>query len=299
MSQDRGGMSETPAAKRIRVVGIGTGDPEHLTLQAVRALSDVAAVFVLDKRAETADLVEIRKRICDAHITRPYRLVSVDDPPRERNPADYGATVEAWHAARAERLEAAFAAHLGMGEVGALLVWGDPALYDSTLRILERIAARGRLTLACEVIPGISSVQVLCARHAVPLNAIGAAVCITTGRRLAAGWPAGAESVVVMLDGDPSFAGLDPDLTIHWGAYLGAPDEILVAGRLGDVADEICHLRAEARARHGWIMDIYLLSQAKSGTPKDGSLGGGRGRSPWEPQGAALQPPKGLPFGNP
>lgn len=245
--------------RQIRVIGIGTGDPEHLTLQAVRALSDVDAVFVLDKRAETADLVEIRKRICAAHIRNPYRVVTVEDPPRERHPADYGATVEAWHAARAERLETAFQAELEAGQVGAILVWGDPALYDSTLRILDRIASRGRLALSYAVIPGLSSVQVLAARHGVPLNAIGGPVLITTGRRLAAGWPEGADSVVVMLDGDPRFAHLDPDLTIYWGAYLGSPDEILVAGRLGTVGDEIRTVRAEARARHGWIMDIYLL----------------------------------------
>jgi precorrin-6A synthase len=245
--------------RQIRVIGIGTGDPEHLTLQAVRALSDVDAVFVLDKRAETADLVEIRKRICAAHIRNPYRVVTVDDPPRERHPADYGATVEAWHAARAERLETAFAAQLEAGQVGAILVWGDPALYDSTLRILDRIASRGRLALSYAVIPGLSSVQVLAARHGVPLNAIGGPVLITTGRRLAAGWPEGADSVVVMLDGDPRFAHLDPDLTVYWGAYLGSPDEILLAGRLGTVGDEIRRVRAEARARHGWIMDIYLL----------------------------------------
>lgn len=245
--------------RQIRVIGIGTGDPEHLTLQAVRALSDVDAVFVLDKRAETADLVEIRKRICAAHIRNPHRVVTVDDPPRERHPANYGATVEAWHAARAERLETAFAAELEAGQVGAILVWGDPALYDSTLRILDRIASRGRLALSYAVIPGLSSVQVLAARHGVPLNAIGGPVLITTGRRLAAGWPEGADSVVVMLDGDPRFAHLDPDLTIYWGAYLGSPDEILLAGRLGTVGDEIRRVRAEARARHGWIMDIYLL----------------------------------------
>jgi precorrin-6A synthase len=245
--------------RQIRVIGIGTGDPEHLTLQAVRALSDVDAVFVLDKRAETADLVEIRKRICAAHIRNPHRVVTVEDPPRERHPADYGATVEAWHAARAERLETAFAAELEAGQVGAILVWGDPALYDSTLRILDRIASRGRLALNYAVIPGLSSVQVLAARHGVPLNAIGGPVLITTGRRLAAGWPEDAESVVVMLDGDPRFVHLDPDLTIYWGAYLGSPDEILVSGRLGTVGDEIRTVRAEARARHGWIMDIYLL----------------------------------------
>ncbi|EIZ85943.1 precorrin 6A synthase [Methylobacterium sp. GXF4] len=245
--------------RQIRVIGIGTGDPEHLTLQAVRALSDVDAVFVLDKRAETADLVEIRKRICAAHIRNPHRVVTVEDPPRERHPADYGATVEAWHAARAERLETAFAAELEAGQVGAILVWGDPALYDSTLRILDRIASRGRLALSYAVIPGLSSVQVLAARHGVPLNAIGGPVLITTGRRLAAGWPEGADSVVVMLDGDPRFAHLDPDLTVYWGAYLGSPDEILLAGRLGTVGGEIRTVRAEARAQHGWIMDIYLL----------------------------------------
>jgi precorrin-6A synthase len=248
-----------PETRTLRVVGIGTGDPEHLTLQAVRALSDVDAVFVLDKRAETADLVEVRRRICAAHIRRPHRLIAVEDPPRERRPADYAGTVAAWHAERAERLEAAIGGGLGAGEVGAILAWGDPALYDSILRILERIAARGHLALAYDVVPGLSSVQVLAARHRVPLNRIGGAVQITTGRRLAAGWPAGVDSVVVMLDGDPTFSGLDPDLTIYWGAYLGGPDEILVAGRLGTVADEIRRLRGQARARHGWIMDIYLL----------------------------------------
>jgi len=258
--------------RQIRVIGIGTGDPEHLTLQAVRALADVDAVFVLDKRAETADLVAIRRRICAAHIRAPHRLVTVDDPPRERRPADYGSTVEAWHAARAERLETAFAAHLGAGQVGAILAWGDPTLYDSILRILDRIAANGRIALTRTVIPGLSSVQVLAARHGVPLNGIGGPVLITTGRRLAAGWPAEAESVVVMLDGAPTFDHLDPDLTIFWGAYLGSPDEILIAGRLSSVGDEIRRVRAEARDRHGWIMDIYLLRRDRAATDKaDGS----------------------------
>ncbi|WP_342109750.1 precorrin-6A synthase (deacetylating) [Methylobacterium sp. SI9] len=262
--------------RQIRVIGIGTGDPEHLTLQAVRALADVDAVFVLDKRAETADLVAIRRRICAAHIAKPHRVITVEDPPRERRPADYGSTVAAWHAARAERLEAAFAEHLGPGEVGAILAWGDPALYDSVLRILDRIAARGQVAFTRTVIPGLSSVQVLAARHGVPLNGIGGSVLITTGRRLAAGWPQGVEddvdSVVVMLDGDPAFGPLDPDLTIFWGAYLGSPDEILIAGRLGDVDAEIRRVRAEARERHGWIMDIYLLRRDRAATDKaDGS----------------------------
>ncbi|GJE61354.1 precorrin-6A synthase (deacetylating) [Methylobacterium trifolii] len=245
--------------RTIRVIGIGTGDPEQLTLQAVRALSEVDAVFVLDKGSEKADLVALRREICARHAKAGLRFVVAGDPERERRPADYAGTVEAWHAARASLLEALIADELGAGEVGAFLVWGDPALYDSTLRILERITARGRLAFACEVVPGISSVQVLAARHRIPLNRIGAPVHITTGRRLAAGLDPEADSTVVMLDADPRFDHLDPELTIYWGAYLGTRDEILRSGRLGTVGPEIRRVRAEARARHGWIMDTYLL----------------------------------------
>ena len=245
--------------RTIRVIGIGTGNPEHLTLQACRALADVEAVFVLDKGAAKADLVALRRDLCARHIRGTYRFVAAEDPERERRPADYAGTVEAWHAARAELLERLVAAELGPDGIGAFLVWGDPALYDSTLRILDRIRAAGRLAFTCEVVPGISSVQALAAGHRIPLNRIGGPVQITTGRRLAQGMPPEADSVVVMLDADPTFAHLDPDLTIHWGAYLGTADEILVSGRLGTVAPEIRARRAEARARHGWIMDTYLL----------------------------------------
>ena len=132
-------------------------------------------------------------------------------------------------------------------EVGAILVWGDPSLYDSTLRVLERIRAAGRLDLACAVVPGITSVQALTAAHRILLNRIGADVLITTGRNLAAQGLV-ADSTVVMLDGEPAFDRLDPELTIYWGAYLGSPDEILVSGRLGTVAPEIRRRRAEASA---------------------------------------------------
>ncbi|WP_375453662.1 precorrin-6A synthase (deacetylating) [uncultured Methylobacterium sp.] len=243
----------------LRVVGIGTGNPEHLTLQAVAALADVDAVFVLDKGADKDALVALRRGICAAHIRKPYRLVAAADPPRDRRPSDYAGAVEAWHAARADLLGGLIRANLGAGEIGAFLVWGDPALYDSTLRILDRILARDPAAFAYTVIPGISSVQVLAAAHRIPLNRIGGPVHITTGRAIAGGLPPGAGSTVVMLDADPSFDNLDPELTIHWGAYLGSPDELLVTGRLGTVGPEIRRLRAEARARHGWIMDVYLL----------------------------------------
>lgn len=246
--------------RTLLVIGIGTGNPEHMTIQAIRALNTADVVFALDKGRQKADLVDLRREICARYLTdRPYRFVEAQDPERDRNPSDYGATVEAWHAARATLYEAMIATELDAEGCGAILVWGDPSLYDSTLRIIDRILVRGHLALDVRVIPGITSVQALAASHRIPLNRIGAPITITTGRQIAGGLGEGADTTVVMLDGRPRFDHLDPDLTIYWGAFLGSADEILVSGRLGDVAAEIGAVREAARARHGWIMDTYLL----------------------------------------
>ncbi|HLH14992.1 MAG TPA: SAM-dependent methyltransferase, partial [Solirubrobacteraceae bacterium] len=126
--------------------------------------------------------------------------------------------------------------------------------------VLARIRAAGGLDFELEVIPGITSVQALAARHRTTLNRVGRPVQITTGRRLAAGFPAGVDEVVVMLDADCAFLELsDEDLEIHWGAYVGMDDEILVSGTVREVGGEIARLRSEARERKGWIMDSYLL----------------------------------------
>jgi precorrin-6A synthase len=110
------------------------------------------------------------------------------------------------------------------------------------------------------VIPGITSVQALAARHRQPLNRIGEPVHITTGRRLADGLPAELDSAVVMLDAGFAAAGLDdPGLHVYWGAYLGTRDERLISGPLREVADEIAATKRELRERNGWIMDTYLI----------------------------------------
>jgi precorrin-6A synthase len=250
----------------VLVVGIGAGDPEHLTVQAIRALNRAHVVFVVEKGTAADELAALRRQILARHLEpgRAPRVVAVPDPPRDRAAAAYAAAVEDWRARRADGWEQAIAGELGEDCCGAFLVWGDPAIYDSTIAILDDIQARGRVAFAYEVIPGISSLQVLAARHRVPFNRVAGAVQITTGRRLAAGFPAEADDVLVMLDADCTFTRLaDPDIQIYWGAYLGTPDEILVAGRLGDVAGEIVRLRAQARARKGWVMDTYLLRRPR------------------------------------
>src|SRR4029078_7808867 len=119
-------------------------------------------------------------------------------------PADYQATVSAWHAQRASIYERMIRDELAENQHGAFLVWGDPSLYDSTLRILDQVAAMRTVEFDLDVIPGITSVQALAARHRIAPNTNGGAVHITTGRRLAGGMPG--DSAVVMLDGDCAFS---------------------------------------------------------------------------------------------
>jgi precorrin-6A synthase len=245
--------------RKLFAIGIGTGSPEQLTLQAIQALQQVDVVFVLDKGSERADLTRVRREICERYIGREYRWVELRDTARDPGAA-YLEGVERWHEQRVSAFELAFVQELHENACGAILVWGDPSLYDSTLRILERITQRAQVAFDYEVIPGISSPQVLAARHKISLHRVGGAVLITTGRHLLEGFPRDADDVVVMLDGECAFQKLsEPELEIYWGAYLGTPHELLLAGPLDSIKDEILRVRSAARAQHGWIMDIYLL----------------------------------------
>lgn len=241
------------------LVGIGTGNPEHLTLQAVRALNTADLILIPQKGENKADLAELRRAICDEVITNPAtRIAEFALPERNVNDPDYRQSVDSWHDAVAAAWSEAIASVPEAVRV-ALLVWGDPSLYDSTLRIAARLCPQPEV----RVIPGITSMQALTAAHGIPLNEIGAPVMITTGRQLRReGWPKAAERLLVMLDGECSFQHIAQDgVMIWWGAYVGMPEQILLTGPLRTSGPEIIAARSEARARHGWIMDTYLLSR--------------------------------------
>ena len=247
------------------MIGIGAGDPEHVTAQAARALREADVFFVVEKDGGASDLVAVRRLILERFVAGGgYRIVEVPDPPRDRTAAAYGAAVDDWRARRAEVWERALRDELPAGGVGAFLVWGDPSLYDSTLDVIERVLARGAVAFDYEVIAGISSIHALTARHRIALNRVGGAVQITTGRRLRdGGWPDGVDDLVVMLDADCSFRHLDPaGIEVFWGAYLGTPDELLIAGPLAEAGPRIERERVAARERKGWIMDTYLLRRS-------------------------------------
>ncbi len=249
----------------LHLIGIGTGNIDHLTMAAVKAMNAADLILLPRKGDAKSDLIDLRRAMCEAVLTGATRVVEFDLPQRSATPP-YIEAVNDWHDAIAATWAGEIATHLPEGGRLALLVWGDPSLYDSTLRIAQRLIADG-MAIAIYVVPGITSLQALTAAHTIPLNSLAAPVTITTGRRLReGGWPEGADSIVVMLDGACAFETLAPEgIAIWWGAYLGMAQQALIHGPLAQVSAEIVRQRAALRAEHGWIMDVYLMRRERVG----------------------------------
>lgn len=251
--------------RRLVVIGVGPGDPDQLTMEAVRSMNEVSAFVVTEKSRPDGDpLAAARTAMLARHVDGDPTVLVVEDPARERS-ADktsdlrgYEDAVRSWHRAREDRYVEAIRSL--EGDVG-FLVWGDPSIYDSTVRILGPVA--DRIGAQVEVIPGVSSLSALAARHRIVLHRVGEPLHITTGRRLNEAVASGQTCIAVMLNRSlDELADLDPDRwMIWWGANIGLRSERLVAGLLGDVLEQIHLARGTARERAGWVMDAYLLQR--------------------------------------
>jgi precorrin-6A synthase len=251
--------------RTVSVVGIGAGNPEHITVQAISTLNAADVVFMMDKGDGARELLEFRREICERYITSPSRrIVTAPDPGRPRSPGPGGQAVADWRTRRAEICEQLIAGELGGDGHGAFLAWGDPAFYDGTVDVLRQVLARETVSFELRVIPGISSIQALAAQHKISLTRPGRSLHVTTGRLVARGFPDYADDVVVMLDPECAFTGMDGDLDIYWGAGVSGAREALICGRVSDVGQQITAARAAARSRDGWVMDSYLLRRPDS-----------------------------------
>jgi precorrin-6A synthase len=254
--------------RKVLIIGIGAGNPDFVTIQAVNAMNRVDVFFIPNKGIEKEELARLRMEIIERCVRdRPFRTVEYKPPVRRHGSDDYEGAVSDWH----DDVEAIYGKlimeELDESETGAFLVWGDPTLYDSTMRILDRLQARGDFELDYEVLPGISSIQALAARHKVALNNIGRSILISTGKTMAEGFPNNVDSVVIMLNAEKALRIADGDLDIYWGAYIGMPDEVLVSGKLREVVDDIERIRDEARRGKGWIMDTVLMKKPSQDLP--------------------------------
>lgn len=244
---------------KVWILGIGMG-PAHVTAEVASALRS-ADYVVASEKSSNDSLLALRRTVVDTYAPS-TPIVTVADPARDRSPGltepGYVRAVADWHAARVQRYADVLRAR---GGTAAFLVWGDPALYDSTIRIVDQVKALDSelgYELDYDVLPGISAPQLLAARHRIVLHEVGRPVHITTGRRLEEAVAAGHDNIVAMLNSQLDLSAVG-EWTIWWGANLGAAGERLVTGRVSDVVDEIAAARDAARAEAGWVMDIFLV----------------------------------------
>lgn len=88
--------------RKVFVIGIGAGNPDYVTVQAINALNEVDVFFLMDKGHKKEDLVRLSKEICARSIKdSSYRTVETTDPPRARSASSPEAAVPASHEQRA------------------------------------------------------------------------------------------------------------------------------------------------------------------------------------------------------
>ncbi len=253
--------------KTLSLIGIGPGGPDLVTVQAVEAMRTTDLFFLLDKEGRGKETLVAAREAIMARYLEPnrYRVVHAPSPPRARAPDGYLEVVRDWHARKRRLFVELIARELKPGETGALLIWGDPSLYDQSIRLFAQVVAERPAELRLVVIPGVTAVQILTARHAIPLNRIGEPITVTTGRQLEQCDPSSIDNTVVMLDGQGAFqCCLGQGLDIHWGGNLGMADEVLIAGPLDAVADELLATLERVRGATGWLMDTYLLRRPRA-----------------------------------
>ncbi len=145
---------------RLTGVGVGPGDPELLTLKAVRVLREADAVFVPTTAPDKPSRAERIVRESVGVDVR--RLVFALD--------DTGGLTEArtaaWDEAARTVLEA-FGSSLGARHI-AFATLGDPNVY-STFAYLARTVADAEPRVRVQTVPGITAMQDLAARVALPL----------------------------------------------------------------------------------------------------------------------------------
>ncbi len=269
--------------KKLYLIGMGPGSPEYLTVQAIEAMKKVDVFFMLEKEGRgKAELLQLRREILHRYLgDEGYRLVVATSPPRTLEASGYKEGVQAWHDRKRELFASLIGEQLRDGETGAFLLWGDPSLYDQTVTLVGDLVARAPEALELEIIPGITSVQVLTAKHQIPLNRVGESITITTGRYAETCDPSEIDNAVVMLDYNASFQRFrEQGMDIYWGGYLGCPDETLMSGPLDEVLEDLLRIKAQIRKNKGWLMDIYLLRRRDEahGEPSEDWSSPGRGQ---------------------
>lgn len=141
-------------------VGTGPGDPDLLTLKAVRAISTADVVASFAKRGNASNA----RAIANSHIHSGQIEELLDYPVTteiHRHDAAYRAQIKAFYDEAAERL----GGHLDAGRTVAVLSEGDPLFYGSYMHLHVRLSPR----YETEIIPGITAMSGCWSAVGVPL----------------------------------------------------------------------------------------------------------------------------------
>lgn len=159
---------------KLYAVGIGPGDPELLTLKAVRILREVPCIFVPKGREEGSSLalsiVQKTLTLQNKDIIEAYFPMMKTAPhpgplPRgEREPSQANDLDSKW-----DEIVERVLGRLEKGIDVAFITIGDPGVYSTFFYLYGRLLER-KPSLAIEIVPGISSINAAAARAGLSLG---------------------------------------------------------------------------------------------------------------------------------
>ena len=175
-------MSGTSTPGTLYGIGVGPGDPELITLKALRILR--AAKVIAYPAPDTGP--SFARQIVESHLPGGQEEIAIVIPMRvERFPG------RAIYDQAAEQIGARLAA----GEDVAVLCEGDPFFYGSFMYLFERLAGR----FPTEIVPGISSVMAASAALRRPLAARNDVLTVIPG-------PLSDAEITARIEGSQGFA---------------------------------------------------------------------------------------------
>ena len=245
--------------KKLYLIGIGPGDPKYLTFEALELIERLEVFLIPEKIGKKKELTQKRLEILNfVKKGKPYQCIYLPFPERPRG-LNYQEKVKEWRKEKAKILKETLM-KLEEEEAG-FLVWGDPTLYDGHIEIVHHVTEETGLSF--EVIPGISSFQVLGAKFKISLTELATPLTFHTPRTLRK-LKSLDHPVLVFLDNYETFSLFKKEpLEIYWGAYVGQKSEKFISGKLSEVCEKIKTIRKKLKDEKGYLMEIYLLKPLK------------------------------------
>lgn len=148
-------------------IGVGPGDPEQLTLKAVRVIQECDRMILPCKKKENCYAYQIARQAVPEMVKKP--CITVDFPMTR----DEKILHQLWNetALQLEKL-------IDCGEKLAFLTIGDPSIYSTYHYIHRRIEESGR---EAEMIPGVPSFCAAAARLGIALGEREEEICLIPG----------------------------------------------------------------------------------------------------------------------